>query len=51
MSTAVGLECFEDFADLADIELAVIDEHTTTRAFAQELRYVAAVRKFTEGLR
>lgn len=51
MSTALGLEYFEDFADLADIELAVIDEHTTTRSFAQELRYVAAVRKFSEGLR
>ena len=51
MSTALSLEHFEDFADMADIELAVIDEGTTTRAFASELRYTAAVRKFTDGLR
>ena len=42
---------FEDFADMADIELVVIDENTTTRRFADELRYNAVVRKFTEGLR
>lgn len=51
MSTAVGLEYFEDFADIADVELAVIDQDTRTRRFASELRYNAAVRKFTEGLR
>jgi L-arabinose isomerase len=36
---------------MADIELVVIDENTTTRRFADELRYNAVVRKFTEGLR
>ncbi|MFT3889803.1 MAG: L-arabinose isomerase [Arachnia sp.] len=51
MSTAVGREYFEDFADMADVELVVIDEDTTTRRFADELRYNAVVRKFTEGLR
>ncbi|QXT61835.1 L-arabinose isomerase [Tessaracoccus palaemonis] len=51
MSTAAGLEHFEDFSDMADIELALIDENTTTRGFAAELRYNAAVRKFTDGLR
>ena len=51
MSTALTREYFEDFADMADIELVVIDENTTTRRFADELRYNAVVRKFTEGLR
>ena len=51
MSTAAGLEHFEDFADIVDMELVVIDEDTTTRGFVKELRYNAAVRKFTEGLR
>ena len=51
MSTALTREYFEDFADMAGIELVVIDENTTTRRFADELRYNAVVRKFTEGLR
>ena len=51
MTTALGIEFFEDFADMVDLELAVIDEHTTTRAFASELRLNAVVHKFSEGLR
>ena len=51
MSTALTREYFEDFADMAGIELVVIDENTTTRRFADELRYNAVVAKFTEGLR
>ncbi len=51
MSTAAGLEEFQDFADMADIELALIDNDTTTRGFVNELRYQAVVHKFTDGLR
>lgn len=51
MSTAAGLEEFQDFADIADIELALIDNDTTTRGFVNELRYQAVVHKFTDGLR
>ncbi|MBK7820565.1 MAG: L-arabinose isomerase [Tessaracoccus sp.] len=51
MSTALTRDYFEDFADMAGIELVVIDENTTTRRFADELRYNAVVAKFTEGLR
>ncbi len=51
MSTAASLEHFEAFAQMVDIELAVIDEHTTVRSFAAELRLAAVVHKFTDGLR
>ena len=51
MSTGAGLEEFQDFADIADIELALIDDATTTRGFVNELRYNAVVHKFTDGLR
>jgi L-arabinose isomerase len=42
LSTAVGLEALEDFATMARTELVVIDSSTTTRSFAQELRWNAA---------
>jgi L-arabinose isomerase len=42
LSTAVGLEALEDFATMAKTELVVIDSSTTTRSFAQELRWNAA---------
>jgi L-arabinose isomerase len=42
LSTAVGLEALEDFATMARTELVIIDSSTTTRSFAQELRWNAA---------
>lgn len=39
MSTQVGVEVFADFAEIARTELLVIDEHTTRRGFANELRW------------
>jgi len=42
LSTAVGLEALADFATMAKTELVVIDSSTTTRSFAQELRWNAA---------
>ena len=38
MSNALDLEVWQDLAQIGDIELAVIDEDTTVRSFAQELR-------------
>ena len=51
MSTAATLEHFTVFADMVDIELALIDENTTHRGFRQELALNAVVHKFTDGLR
>src|SRR6201987_1130233 len=38
MSTAVGLEAFEDYARMAGTELLVIDSTTTLRSFEAEIR-------------
>lgn len=37
MTTTVGREAWEDFARIAGVELAVIDEHTTARQFEKDL--------------
>ncbi|MGQ7788447.1 L-arabinose isomerase [Nesterenkonia sp. PF2B19] len=50
LSTALGLEAFEDLAEIAQMELAVIDESVTTRGFAQELRWNAAYHRLAQGL-
>ena len=39
MSTAVGIEVFEAFAEIARTELLVIDEETTLGGFQKELRW------------
>jgi L-arabinose isomerase len=39
LSTAVGREALIDFAEIAGVELALIDERTDPRSFAQELRW------------
>ena len=49
MTSAVPLEVFEDLADIADIELAIIDEDTRVRAFRQELRLNAAYYRLAQG--
>ncbi|MFW5762099.1 MAG: L-arabinose isomerase, partial [Cyclobacteriaceae bacterium] len=38
-STAIGLEYLEDFAEMADIELVVIDDKTELYQFKQQLRW------------
>jgi L-arabinose isomerase len=50
MSTAVGIEAFEDFARIAGVELLVIDESTTLRAFEQEVRWNAVYHRLADGL-
>src|SRR5215210_1088623 len=42
LSTAVGVEELDDFAEMVATELVVIDETTTPRQLRQELRWNAA---------
>ncbi|PFG29805.1 L-arabinose isomerase [Paramicrobacterium agarici] len=50
MTSALHLEVFEDFAEIAQMELAVIDEGTTTRGFANELRLGQVYYRMAQGL-
>jgi L-arabinose isomerase len=50
MSTAVGIEAFEDFARMAGTELLVIDAATTARAFEAEIRANAAYYRLARGI-
>lgn len=50
MTTALPLEVFEDFAEIAGIELVKIDEGTTTRGFASELRLGQVYYRIAQGL-
>ncbi|WP_159791794.1 L-arabinose isomerase [Puerhibacterium puerhi] len=50
MSTAAGIEAFEVFANIARTELLVIDEHTTRRGFADQVRWNQVYFKLAEGL-
>ena len=49
MSTQVGLEVFEDFAEIAKNELVVIDEYTNLRQFSRELRWNQAYYRLAQG--
>ena len=49
MSTAVGLEVFEDFANIAKNELVVIDEHTTLRNLQRELQLNQSYYRLAQG--
>ena len=50
MSTAVGIEAFEDLARMTDTELLVIDESTTIRSFEQEARWNAVYHRVAGGI-
>ena len=50
MTTAVGVEVFRDFADIAGTELLVIDADTTARDFQRELRWNQAYYRLAQGL-
>jgi L-arabinose isomerase len=47
---AVGTEAFEDFAEIAGLELAVIDERTRRRDFVDGLRWNQAYYRLVGGL-
>lgn len=50
MTTAVGIDVFRDFADMAGTELLVIDEDTTLRRFQHEVRWNQAYYRLAQGL-
>jgi len=50
MSTAVGLEAFEDLARMLGVELFAIDESTRARDVENELRWSQAYWRLAEGL-
>ncbi len=50
MTTAVGIDVFRDFAEIAGIELLEIDEATTVRGFTRELRWNQAYYRLAQGL-
>ncbi|RFA07591.1 L-arabinose isomerase [Subtercola boreus] len=50
MSTAVGIEVFEDFAAIAKTELLTIDATTTLKGFANEVRWNQAYYRLAQGL-
>jgi L-arabinose isomerase len=50
MSTAVGVDAFEDLAQMMRTELLIIDQDTTVRGFARDLRWNAAYYRIAEGL-
>jgi L-arabinose isomerase len=50
MSTAVGIEAFDDYARMTGTELLTIDEATTVRAFENELRWNAAYYRLARGI-
>ncbi|MPV49720.1 MULTISPECIES: L-arabinose isomerase [unclassified Pseudactinotalea] len=50
MTTQLHLDVLEDFAEIAEMELAVIDEATTPRGFLKELRWNQAYYRLKEGL-
>ncbi|RJT79948.1 L-arabinose isomerase [Arthrobacter cheniae] len=50
LTTAVGLEVFEDFADIAEVELLRIDADTRLRDFQRELRWNAAYYRLAQKL-
>jgi len=50
MSTAVGIEAFRDFAEMAEVELLVIDDTTRLPEFQQQVRWNQAYHRLAQGL-
>jgi L-arabinose isomerase len=50
MTTAVGIDVFRDWAEMAGTELLVIDEDTTLRDFQKEVRWNAAYYRLAQGI-
>ncbi len=50
LSTALDREHLDDFAEMASLELAFIDDTTTIRGFARELRWNNAYHRLAQGL-
>ncbi|MEO7350282.1 MAG: L-arabinose isomerase [Marmoricola sp.] len=50
LTKAIGVEVFEDFAEMTRTELVVIDGETTPRGFQRELRWNAAYHRLAQSL-
>ena len=50
LSTAIGIDAWRDFADIAGIELLSIDQSTTLPAFIKEIRWNQAYYRLAGGL-
>ena len=50
MTSAVGVDVFRDFAEIAGVELLVIDEQTTVHEFRRELRSNQAYFRLAAGV-
>ena len=50
LSTQVGVDVFEDFAEIARAELLVIDRDTTLKGFQKEVRWNQAYYRLAQGL-
>jgi L-arabinose isomerase len=50
LSTALGVDAFRDFADIAQTELLVIDQGTTLREFTKEVRWNQAYYRLSGGI-
>jgi L-arabinose isomerase len=50
LSTAVGVEAWEDFAEMSRTELLVIDENTTKRGFAHEVKWNSAYYRLAQTI-
>ncbi len=50
MTTAVGMDVFRDFAEIAGVELLEIDENTTVAGFRRELRWNQAYFRLAQTL-
>lgn len=49
LSSAVGLEALQDFAEISETELLLIDESTDARRFGQEIRWNQAYHRLALG--
>ncbi|MFV0634505.1 L-arabinose isomerase [Demequina sp.] len=50
MTTAVGIDVFRDFAEIAQVELLEIDEDTTSRGFRDQVRWNKAYYRLAQAL-
>ena len=50
LSTALTSTDLDDLAEIPGLELALIDEDTTTRSFRNELRWNSAYHRLAGGL-
>ena len=50
LSTALSLEAWQDFARIAEVELAVIDEDSSVDNFEKELRWNAVYHRISQQL-